>query len=185
MSGNFGYYWAPRQLVGIGVSQKPLFAPGHGYAYSNTNYVLAQLIVERVTGNTIGAELKRRIFQPLHLRDTIYQTKPGLPSPYAQATSCSGSLPRPTSPAQPVDVSGLGRDRLHRQRCADFYRALLSGRLLSPKQMQAMKTTVSERTGKVVVAGPETGSGRRLAAVVRRLGPRERAPRLRGAGDLE
>ena len=33
---------------------------------------------------------------------------------------------------------------------ADFYRALLSGRLLAPAQMRAMKTTVSERTGKLV-----------------------------------
>jgi D-alanyl-D-alanine carboxypeptidase len=42
---------------------------------------------------------------------------------------------------------------------ADFYRALLSGRLLKPRQMQAMKTNVSERTGKVVVAGPGYGLG--------------------------
>lgn len=47
------------------------------------DYVIAGLIVEAVTGHTIGAELNRRIFQPLHLRDTRYPTKPGLPSPYA------------------------------------------------------------------------------------------------------
>ena len=28
LSGNFGYYWSPRQLVRMGVSHKPLFAPG-------------------------------------------------------------------------------------------------------------------------------------------------------------
>ena len=42
---------------------------------------------------------------------------------------------------------------------ADFYRALLSGRLLEPAQLRAMKTTVSERTGKAVTAGPGYGLG--------------------------
>jgi D-alanyl-D-alanine carboxypeptidase len=82
LAGNFAHYWSPRQLVGMGVSHKPLFAPGAGWSYSNTNYVVAQLIVERATGNTLGAELKRRIFRPLHLGQTTYPTTPGLPSPY-------------------------------------------------------------------------------------------------------
>ena len=160
MSGNFGYYWAPRQLVRIGVSHKPLFAPGHGYSYSNTDYVVAQLIVERLTGKTIGAELKRRIFQPLHLRDTIYQTKPGLPSPYAHGYKLLGKPPATdvtSSARRCLRVSGAIVSTV--RDVADFYRALLSGRLLSPKQLQAMKTTVSERTGKVVVAGPGNGLG--------------------------
>ena len=42
---------------------------------------------------------------------------------------------------------------------ADFYRALLSGRLLKPAELQAMKTTVSERTGKVVTSGIGYGLG--------------------------
>ena len=42
---------------------------------------------------------------------------------------------------------------------ADFYRALLSGQLLKPAQLQAMKTTVSERTGKLVTSGPGYGLG--------------------------
>jgi D-alanyl-D-alanine carboxypeptidase len=42
---------------------------------------------------------------------------------------------------------------------ADFYRALLAGRLLAPAQLRAMKTTVSERTGKLVSSGPGQGLG--------------------------
>jgi CubicO group peptidase (beta-lactamase class C family) len=82
LAGNLAYYWSPRQLVRMGISHKPLFAPGRGWSYSNTNYVVAQLIVERLTRRTIGGELERRIFQPLHLRQTSYPTKPGLPRPY-------------------------------------------------------------------------------------------------------
>ena len=160
LSGNFGYYWAPRQLVKMGVSQKPLFAPGTGYAYSNTNYVLAQLIVEKVTGETIGAELKRRIFQPLHLRDTTYPTKPGLPRPYAHGYKLLGKPPA-------VDVTGLSPSLAPGSGAiistaldlADFYRGLLSGKLLKPEQMTAMKTVVSVRTGKIAASGPGEGLG--------------------------
>jgi D-alanyl-D-alanine carboxypeptidase len=159
LSGNFGYYWAPRQLVRMGVSHKPLFAPGRGYSYSNTNYVLAQLIVERVTGKSLGTELKRRIFQPLHLRDTIYPTKPGLPSPYAHGYKLLGKPPATdVTGLSPSMSPGSGAIVSTARDVSDFYRALLSGRLLKPRQMQAMKTNVSERTGKVV-AGPGYGLG--------------------------
>jgi D-alanyl-D-alanine carboxypeptidase len=160
LSGNFGYYWSPRQLVRMGVSHKPLFQPGSGWSYSNTNYVVAQLIVEAVTGKTIGAELKRRIFQPLQLRDTSYPTKPGLPSPYAHGYMLLGKPPRTdVTRLSPSLAPGSGAIISTVQDVADFYRALLSGRLLKPDQLQAMKTTVSERTGKVVAAGPGYGLG--------------------------
>jgi D-alanyl-D-alanine carboxypeptidase len=160
LAGNFGYYWPPRQLVKMGVSQKPLFAPGTRYSYSNTNYVLAQLIVEKVTGKTIGVELKRRIFKPFHLGDTTYPTKPGLPSPYAHGYKLLGKPPA-------VDVTGLSPSLAPGSGAiistaldiADFYRALLSGKLLKPQQMTAMKTTVSVRTGKIVASGPGDGLG--------------------------
>ena len=100
LAGNFAHYWSPRQLVEFGVSHKPLFAPGRGYSYSNTNYVVAQLIIERVTGRTIGAEFGRRIFAPLHLRQTSYPTKPGLPRPYAHGYMLLGQPPL-------TDVTGL------------------------------------------------------------------------------
>ena len=161
LSGNFGYYWAPRQLVRMGVSQKPLFAPGTGYSYSNTNYVLAQLIVERVTGKTIGAELKRRIFQPLHLaRHDLSRPSRVCRARTRTATSCSGSPPRPTSPgsarrwrqARARSSPPPATSPTSTGRCSP-------GRLLKPEQMQAMKTIVSDRTGKVVAAGPGDGLG--------------------------
>ena len=160
LAGNFGHYWAPRQLVRMGVSLKPLFVPGARWSYSNTNYVVAQLIVERVTGKPLGIELKRRIFQPLQLDQTSYPTKPGLPSPYAHGYRLFGELPL-------IDVTGLspslapgsGAIVSTMRDVADFYRALLAGRLLEPEQLKAMKTTVSERTGKSVTSGPGFGLG--------------------------
>jgi D-alanyl-D-alanine carboxypeptidase len=39
----------PRLLVAWAVRQKPYFAPGKGYRYSNTNYILLGLIIEEIT----------------------------------------------------------------------------------------------------------------------------------------
>jgi D-alanyl-D-alanine carboxypeptidase len=161
LSGHFGYYWPPRKLVALAVSQKPVFAPGRTRisSYSNTNYVIAGLIVEAVTGHTIGAELNRRIFKRLHLRDTSYPTKPGLPSPYAHGYMVVG---KPSA----VDVSGLspslspasGAIVSTADDVADFYRALFAGRLLRPDLLKAMKTTIPEG-GKVDIPGQRYGLG--------------------------
>lgn len=43
------------------------FAPGHGQAYSNTNYAVLGLLVERVTGRSLETNLDRRIFGPLRM----------------------------------------------------------------------------------------------------------------------
>ncbi len=146
LSGNLGYYWSPLRLVKLAVTRKALFAPGatKRSSYSSTNYLVAGLIIERVTGNTIGAELKRRIFEPLHLAGSSYPTRTTqLPDPYAHGYFLLGQPPL-------ADVSGLspslsgpaGAIVSTVDDVADFYRALLSGRVLNPALLKAMKTTL-------------------------------------------
>ena len=52
---------------------RPRAEPGVAYYYSNTNYVLLGLIVERVTGRTLAEELRSRWIEPLGLRSVSYQ----------------------------------------------------------------------------------------------------------------
>ena len=47
--------------------------PGQGYAYSNTNYTLLGLIIEKVTGHDAVAEVHRRILDPLGLKDVHFE----------------------------------------------------------------------------------------------------------------
>jgi len=145
LAGDLGYYWSPLRQVTIAVSRPPYFAPGaiEGSWYSSTNYVLAGLIVEKVTGRTIGAELKRRIFEPLHLTSTTYPTsETQLPSPYAHGyfdlgtgtlSDLSGFSPSLSGAAGAI-VSTVDD-------VAAFYRALLSGHVLKPALLKIMKTT--------------------------------------------
>ena len=165
LSGNLGYYWAPRQLVKMAVSHKPLFPPGvtPHTSYSNTNYVLLGLVVEAATQHSIGSELTRRIFRPLRLDTSSYPTKkPGLPRPYAHGYMVVGKPPV-------MDVTGLspslapasGAIISTADDALDFYRALLSGRLLRADLLKAMKTTTSEGTH-VDIPGQRYGLGLEL-----------------------
>ena len=66
-------------------ARKPLdFAPGTQWQYSNTGYVVAGLIVEKVAGMPLLAFLQQRIFRPLSIRavDQDLATGPGFPDGY-------------------------------------------------------------------------------------------------------
>lgn len=64
-------HFTPRELIKIALTNpEPRATPGTKWEYSNTNYILAGMVVQRVTGNRVEKELERRIFRPLHLKDT-------------------------------------------------------------------------------------------------------------------
>ncbi|MGC1381923.1 MAG: serine hydrolase domain-containing protein [Candidatus Baltobacteraceae bacterium] len=83
--------WArrtPRQWVALAAKQPPLFAPGAKYNYSNTNWFLLGLVIEKVTHHTIEAEIRNRILVPMSLSHTSFPTTDwGMPTPYAHGYS--------------------------------------------------------------------------------------------------
>ena len=109
--------WAPRQLIALGTAHKPAFPPGAKWGYSNTGYIALGLMVEDATGNTLGAELRERIFEPLRLRGTSFDTRPQIAGRYAHGYS---RLRKPRLyDASFVDPSlfwAAGGDRLDRGR---------------------------------------------------------------------
>jgi len=67
--------WTPEQLVDV-VRGKPAdFAPGNGWEYSNTNYVLLGMVIEKVTGKPVGEVFQERIFGPLWMTETSFPTQ--------------------------------------------------------------------------------------------------------------
>jgi D-alanyl-D-alanine carboxypeptidase len=73
----------PRTLVGYAMKQKPYFAPGKGYKYSNTNYLILGLIVEDVTKDTVANQIHKRLLVPFHLTQTSYPATQAMPNPWA------------------------------------------------------------------------------------------------------
>jgi D-alanyl-D-alanine carboxypeptidase len=89
----------PRTLIGWAVKQKPHFAPGTGYNYSNTNYLLLGLIIEAVTKQSVDAEIQERLLTPFHLSETSYPATQAMPDPWAHGYGL-------TSQGDWEDVSG-------------------------------------------------------------------------------
>lgn len=56
-----------------GPKHAALNEPGEKHNYSNTNYTLLGLVIEKVTGQTAEAEIRRRVLEPLNLRSTFLE----------------------------------------------------------------------------------------------------------------
>lgn len=75
--------YSPVQLYEITKTMKPDFPPGGGWKYSNGNYNILGMIIEKVTGNKIEDEISRRIIIPLGLKNTTYPVSPYLDGQYS------------------------------------------------------------------------------------------------------
>jgi len=135
----------PEQLVAIAMRHRPLFRPGTSWAYSNTDYVLAGMIIAKATGQSWETEVRDRIIVPLGLRHTFVPgASPYLPAPHAdlyQQFTPGGPLTDTTVMNYTwADAAGAivsTPDDLDR-----FFRALISGRLLPPAQLAEMEKTM-------------------------------------------
>jgi D-alanyl-D-alanine carboxypeptidase len=70
--------WKPAELLAYLFDQQPPFEAGKGWDYSDTNYIVLGMIIEKVTGRKFYNEANRRVLKPLHLTDTIPQDGPRL-----------------------------------------------------------------------------------------------------------
>jgi D-alanyl-D-alanine carboxypeptidase len=127
----------PQQLVDIALSLGPLV---HGWLYSNTNYILLGMIIQKVTGQSPITEISRRILEPLGLRGTSFPlTSTAIPSPYAHGYYGSQDVTNLINPSvawtSGAMISTVGD-------VARFYRALLTGRLLPPAEQRELLTTI-------------------------------------------
>ncbi|MBN6058122.1 beta-lactamase family protein [Nonomuraea sp. RK-328] len=140
--------YPPEQLVKIALRHQPTGEPGERFKYSNTNYVLAAMIVERVTGRTFAQELNRTVIRPLNLTGTsLPGTDPTIRGPHPVHYSVLFSAdPQPEiHDATEMNQSfawaagGMISTTTDLNR---FFSALLGGRLLPAAQLREMLTTV-------------------------------------------
>jgi len=83
LSGPEAFATTPGELVEAAFTQPLDFEPDAKWAYSNTNTVLLGMVVEKVTGMSLGDYLQQNIFGPLGLTQTSYPANGWLPGPYA------------------------------------------------------------------------------------------------------
>ena len=68
--------WTPEERLAYLFGEKPPFEAGKGWDYSDTNYIVLGMIIEKVTGKRFFDEANRRLIKPLKLSDTIPQEGP-------------------------------------------------------------------------------------------------------------
>jgi D-alanyl-D-alanine carboxypeptidase len=130
---DYGFSEAPLARAKRIARQGVLFEPGTSSAYSNSDFVLLGLIVEKVTGRPLDQVVTNRIIHRLHLRSTSYGT--------AQAERMTPWLGQVESFGRPV--SGDGGIISTAEDLATFFRSLLGGTLLAPKQLAEMTRTIA------------------------------------------
>ncbi|MFF8863891.1 serine hydrolase domain-containing protein [Streptomyces sp. NPDC015139] len=132
-----------RQLVALSLKKPRTNAPGAAYAYSNTNFVVAGLLIEKLTGHSVRTEYEKRVFEPLGLRDTFYvHPDTTIPGRYAR-----GYLTPDTAGGQLVDATAqtvswaqsAGAIISSARDLNTFYSALLGGRLMSSARLAEME----------------------------------------------
>ena len=70
---------SPRECVAVILDMKPIHAVGEGWGYSDTNYLILGMIIEKVTESTFYQEAQSRLLSPLELKKTIPTTQAKLP----------------------------------------------------------------------------------------------------------
>lgn len=127
----------PAQAVRIALTHPPA-DPGR-YSYSNTDYVVLGMVIQRVTGASYATEAERRIIAPLRLTGTSFPgSRTSLPSPHGRAYAGDG---RDVTALDPRVAGAAGELVTTLADLDRFYAALLGGRLLSPYWLHEMTDT--------------------------------------------
>ncbi|MFC4466359.1 serine hydrolase domain-containing protein [Streptomyces xiangluensis] len=140
----------PEEQVALAMTRKPGWLPDADdpgsetrWAYSNTNYVLAGMIIEKATGHRWEQEVHDRVIEPLDLRHTLTPgTSPYVPRPTATAYLQFPGREDLTDTTLALEGGADGAIISTTDDMNTFLRALMSGRLLPAEQLEQMRTTV-------------------------------------------
>ncbi|MGW4745805.1 serine hydrolase domain-containing protein [Streptomyces sp. NPDC004290] len=133
-----------RELVDLSLREPRTTEPGVSYKYSNANFVVVGMLIEKLTGRPVSDAYQRRIFTPLKLTSTSYVHPDtriaglrvrGYLHPDAAGDPLVDSTEQTVSWAQSAGAVISSPADLN-----TFTSALMRGRLLSPAMLEAMTT---------------------------------------------
>ncbi|MEV0302627.1 serine hydrolase domain-containing protein [Streptomyces prasinus] len=136
----------PEELVRLGLAAPATGRPGEQPgSYSNTNYVIAGLLLEKVTGQSAGTYITRNVIDRAGLHATSYPRTPSIKGPHSRMYESFYGLIDPPRDYSVYDMSWASAagsivsttDDLNR-----FYRTLLAGGLIGPAALGEMLRTV-------------------------------------------
>ncbi|WP_433661825.1 serine hydrolase domain-containing protein [Nocardia sp. CA-128927] len=148
--------YRPDELIRFALTKPALFEPGTEWSYSNTNYQLVGMLIEKLTGLPYNVQIYSRIVAPLGLWDTLVPGNwPEIVGPHAHGYSAyleGGTLIPADLTRQNPSWAGAAGEIISSTRDLDsFVTALLGGRLLAPPLLAEIRT--------VRELGPSVGYG--------------------------
>ncbi|MEV4183730.1 serine hydrolase domain-containing protein [Streptosporangium canum] len=156
--------YLPEDLVRLALSKPARFEPGTDWSYANTNYVLARLLIEKVSGRSVAEEMQRLILGPLGLSGTVAPTTQSeIPEPHPHAYYRYEDVDRQktvdVTHQNPSWISSGGDMISTTQDLHTFISALVGGKLL-PAPLLAEMCTPHPKVGYglgVFVQGTDCG----------------------------
>ncbi len=134
----------PEEIVAVAVAEPPLFPPGEGWSYSNTNFHLLGLITEQVTGLAWHEAVRARLLDPLALGETYFEgpeSRPGgIVRGHLDGVDVTDAIDTSWSWASGGLVSTTAD-------LATWQRGLLDGEVLSDGGLEAMLTDAGTPSG--------------------------------------
>ncbi|MFG2004005.1 serine hydrolase domain-containing protein [Spirillospora sp. NPDC048911] len=138
---DFTTHYRPLDLVKWSRSRPRTGEPGEKWSYSNTNYTLLGVIIERLTGHDLATELHRRLFGPLAMTKTYLPLKPpeGIKGPHGH-----GYYPDADGELRDVDrfnasIAGAAGGVVSTAHdVSAFQRAFTQGKLLPPELQRVL-----------------------------------------------
>lgn len=143
-----GYAWTAAEVIAFAYDEAPYFAPGEDYYYSNSNYILLQLLIESITGQSLADQLEARIFTPLGMDSCALEDPTRIGEGIVRGYGF-GDGDQMEEVTFINDGVGLGDGGIvcAAADLARFLPALIEGELLSDEQLAEMLTYVDDGEG--------------------------------------
>ena len=150
---NIQHYIPARDLLDVALSKPAAFEPGTQWSYSNTNYIVLGMLIERVSQRPVGEQIDQRIIKRLGLSHTYFpgngEKKIRGSHPQGYHINGEGKLEDVTE----MDASlpwAAGAMVSTPSELNTFFQAVFDGRLLTQTSIDEMKKGVDTGSGGMV-----------------------------------
>lgn len=136
MLANPTHLWTREEI--LSKTGAPAFAPGQGWKYSSTGYILLSLVIEAATGKSYTQNMHELIFNPLELNETFIAANEEPNGPVALEWNGSNELTNTPMIAQYSFFSAAGAIFSTARNMVKWYNDLFRGKVLSENSLQQL-----------------------------------------------
>ena len=123
--------WTIEEATAHAYATNPVKVPGE-YEYSNTNFFILALMIEKITGQTRAEEVRQRLLDPLGLKDTFTASNEGYPEErLARGYAHDSGQPVDVSHLYPISLAGPAGDMISTASdCLNWLKAVFGGQVV-------------------------------------------------------